>query len=119
MCFRALPPDLTMPRRAVSSSRPQLDFRKRHGHFDVPHPRTAAAAAAAGPAGGGDDPPSSSAATAANAKASRLHAWVNSLHRLYRQHQLGRTSGRLTDERVLLLVRHGFVFRKDWVRDAP
>ena len=41
----------------------------------------------------------------------RLHRWVESLHSMYRSYKLGRQSGSLNDERVLLLIKHGFVFR--------
>mmetsp|Transcript_45567 Transcript_45567/g.96884 ORF Transcript_45567/g.96884 Transcript_45567/m.96884 type:complete len:158 (+) Transcript_45567:1380-1853(+) len=41
----------------------------------------------------------------------RLYRWVESLHGMYRSYKLGRQSGSLNDERVLLLIEHGFVFR--------
>ena len=46
-------------------------------------------------------------------QAQRLYNWVNSLHRLYRQYQLGRKSGWLTNERILVLLKHGFEFQDD------
>jgi len=43
----------------------------------------------------------------------RLYKWVESLHVMYRSYKLGRQSGSLSDERVVLLIKHGFVFRND------
>ena len=43
--------------------------------------------------------------------AHRLYKWVESLHGMYRSYKLGRQSGSLTDDRVVLLIKHGFVFR--------
>lgn len=43
----------------------------------------------------------------------RFFRWVESLHGMYRSYTLGRQSGSLTDERVVLLVKHGFTFRND------
>jgi len=45
----------------------------------------------------------------------RLYKWVESLHSMYRSYKLGRMSGSLTEERILLLVKHGFAFRNDRV----
>ncbi len=42
-----------------------------------------------------------------------LHKWVQSLHGMYKSYKLGRQSGSLTDERVVLLIKHGFTFRED------
>lgn len=43
----------------------------------------------------------------------RFYRWVESLHSMYRSYKLGRQSGSLTHERVLLLIKHGFAFRND------
>ena len=43
----------------------------------------------------------------------RLYKWVESLHGMYRSYKLGRQSGSLSDERVVLLIKHGFSFRND------
>jgi hypothetical protein len=45
--------------------------------------------------------------------AHRLYKWVESLHGMYRSYKLGRQSGSLTDDRVVLLIKQGFVFRND------
>ena len=75
-----------------------MDFGRINGHFDVP-------------------PPASSD-TNENGKgkksdAHRLYKWVESLHAMYRSYKLGRQPGSLTDERVVLLIKNGFVFRND------
>lgn len=41
----------------------------------------------------------------------RLYNWVQSLHNMYRSYTLGRQSGSLTEERVALLIKHGFPFQ--------
>ena len=73
----------------------QLEFGKIHGHYDVPRPVV------------------TSEGSGYNSPEYRLYKWVESLHSMYRSYKLGRQSGSLTDERVLLLVKHGFVFRND------
>ena len=84
----------------------QLEFRRRNGHFKVPNPREAAMKASTE---SGD----ASVAVDSRSQAQRLYNWVNSLHRLYRQYQLGRKSGWLTNERILVLLKHGFEFQDD------
>lgn len=39
--------------------------------------------------------------------------WVESLHNMYRSYQLGRKSGSLTEDRIMLLVQRGFEFREE------
>lgn len=85
---------------------PQMEFRRSHGHFNVPNPRTVATEACTEEG----DP---SVAAEAKSEAYRLYKWVKSLHRMYRSYKLDRLSGSLTDERILLLVKHGFVFQND------
>jgi len=41
----------------------------------------------------------------------RLHKWVESLHNKYQSYKLGEPARPLNDERVLLLIKQGFVFR--------
>jgi len=43
----------------------------------------------------------------------RLYKWVESLHAMYRSYKLGRQSGSLSEERILLLIKQGFEFRND------
>lgn len=43
----------------------------------------------------------------------RLWRWVESLHTMYRSYKLGRKSGSLTEDRIMLLVQRGFEFRDD------
>jgi len=45
----------------------------------------------------------------------RLYQWVESLHSMYRSYKLGRMSDSLTEERILLLGKHGFSFHNDRV----
>lgn len=68
-----------------------IAFGRINGHYDVPCP------------------------TEADAKSTprRLYRWVQSLHDMYRSYKLGRQSGSLTDERVVLLIKHGFVFKQE------
>jgi len=66
-----------------------LAFGRLNGHFDVP----------------------TNSELDKKSDAHRLHKWVESLHDMYRSSQLGRQSGSLSDERVELLLSHGFVFR--------
>jgi len=64
-----------------------LEFHRTHGHFDVPCP-------------GGDK----------QSQAFRLYRWVSSLHAMYLSYRSGRRSGSLTEERIQLLLNHGFQF---------
>jgi hypothetical protein len=48
-----------------------------------------------------------------NSDVHRLYKWVESLHGMYRSHKHGRQSGSSTDDRVVLLIKQGFVFRND------
>eukprot|EP00581_Thalassiosira_minuscula_P018904 CAMPEP_0183720586 /NCGR_PEP_ID=MMETSP0737-20130205/13154_1 /TAXON_ID=385413 /ORGANISM="Thalassiosira miniscula, Strain CCMP1093" /LENGTH=638 /DNA_ID=CAMNT_0025950473 /DNA_START=722 /DNA_END=2638 /DNA_ORIENTATION=+ len=41
----------------------------------------------------------------------RLYKWVESLHMMYRSYKMGRQSGSLSEERIMLLVQRGFEFR--------
>ena len=66
-----------------------MEFDRINGHFDVP----------------------TGSEVDKKSDAHRLHKWVESLHDMYRSYKLGRQSGSLTDERVVLLIKHGFVFR--------
>jgi len=66
-----------------------MEFNRINGHFEVP-------------SGAGLDKMSDER---------RLYKWVASVHDMYRSYKLGRQSGSLSDERVVLLVEHGFVFR--------
>lgn len=68
-----------------------MEFGRVNGHFNVPCP-----------AGENVDK---------KGDAHRLYKWVESLHGMYRSYKLGRQSGSLTDDRVVLLIKHGFVFR--------
>ncbi|KAL9186683.1 hypothetical protein ACHAXT_005921 [Thalassiosira profunda] len=43
----------------------------------------------------------------------RLYNWVKSLSTMYRSYKLGRQCGSLNDERILELVKIGFVFKSD------
>jgi len=73
-------------------SSPQMEFGRINGHFDVQCP-----------------------AEEVDRKSNEylLYNWVESLHRMYRSYKLGRQSGSLTDERILLLIKHGFQFHND------
>ncbi|KAL7546550.1 hypothetical protein ACHAWF_009911 [Thalassiosira exigua] len=77
-----------------------MAFGNEHGHFDVPCP-----------------PPEfdeeGKPLDGRKSDARRLYNWVESLHGMYRSYKLGRRSGSLTDERVVFLIKHGFVFRND------
>ncbi len=70
-----------------------MEYGKTNGHYDVQRPNT----------------------EKADAKSDelRLYKWVESLHRMYRSYTLGRQSGSLTEERIMLLVKQGFTFRND------
>ena len=83
-----------------------MEFRRSHGHFNVPNPRTAATDVCT-------EEGHPSVAVDTTSEAYRLYTWVKSLHRMYRSYKLDRLSGSLTDERILLLVKHGFVFQND------
>ena len=48
-----------------------------------------------------------------NSDVHRLYKWVESLHGMYRSYKHGRQSGSSTDDRVVLLIKQGFVFRND------
>lgn len=74
----------------------QMEFGKVNGHYDVPCPAV-----------------SSSGTGKIKSDEHRLHSWVNSLHGMYRSYKQGRQSGSLTDERVVLLIKHGFTFRTE------
>ena len=69
-----------------------MAFGKLHGHFDVPNP---------GP----------NADKMSNER--RLYNWVMSLHTMYKSYKAGRKSGSLNNERVVLLIKNGFVFRTE------
>jgi len=70
-----------------------LEYGNTNGHYDVHCPT---------PEEGG-----------AKSPGFRLYRWVESLHSMYRSYKLGRQAGSLTDDRVLLLIKHGFAFRND------
>ncbi|KAL7531565.1 hypothetical protein ACHAXR_006126, partial [Thalassiosira sp. AJA248-18] len=76
-----------------------IEFGRINGHFDVPCPGFSSEET-----GGGK-------LVDKKSDAYRLYKWVESLHGMYRSYKLGRQSGSLTDERVVLLIKHGFVFR--------
>ena len=78
---------------------PQVEFGRQNGHYVVPNPLT-------------DDIPKAERAALVKSDEYRLYNWVESLHKMYRSYKLGRQSGSLTDERVVLLIKHGFLFRK-------
>jgi len=44
-------------------------------------------------------------------QAFRLYRWVESLHNMYQSYKSGKQSGSLTEERIELLLNHGFQFR--------
>ena len=73
----------------------QIAFGRIHGHFDVPRP-----------------PPNENGKNNTKTDTWKLYAWVNSLHGMYRSYKLGRQAGSLDDERVVLLIKHGFVFKR-------
>eukprot|EP00580_Thalassiosira_gravida_P012261 CAMPEP_0201630722 /NCGR_PEP_ID=MMETSP0493-20130528/4956_1 /ASSEMBLY_ACC=CAM_ASM_000838 /TAXON_ID=420259 /ORGANISM="Thalassiosira gravida, Strain GMp14c1" /LENGTH=78 /DNA_ID=CAMNT_0048101935 /DNA_START=114 /DNA_END=350 /DNA_ORIENTATION=- len=66
-----------------------MEFHRINGHFDVP----------------------SASELDKMSDERRLYKWVESLHNMYRSYKIGRKSGSLSDERVVLLIKHGFVFR--------
>lgn len=72
-----------------------MEFGETNGHFNVPCPSTY-------------DPNVDK-----KSDSHRLYKWVESLHGMYRSYKLGRQSGSLTDDRVVLLIKQGFVFRND------
>jgi len=71
-----------------------LEYGEINGHYDVPRPTGDAEGSTTSPA-------------------YRLYKWVESLHSMHRSYTLGRQSGSLTEERVRLLVKHGFAFRDE------
>merc|ERR1712194_831457 len=86
-----------------------VEFGRSNGHFNVPNPKTTAIQASKEEV----DLP------LAKSKAQRLYSWVKSIQRMYRQYKLGRKAGSLTDERVLSLVKIGFVFQNDRISRQP
>mmetsp|Transcript_18625 Transcript_18625/g.44835 ORF Transcript_18625/g.44835 Transcript_18625/m.44835 type:complete len:738 (-) Transcript_18625:209-2422(-) len=70
-----------------------MDFGRTNGHYNVSYPDT------------------TSEDVDKRSDEFRLYKWVESLHGMYRSYKLGRQSGSLTDERVVLLIKHGFSFR--------
>ncbi|KAL7549721.1 hypothetical protein ACHAWF_012992 [Thalassiosira exigua] len=71
-----------------------MEFHRTNGHFNVPRPTSE----------GGERLDRKSNAV-------RLYNWVQSLHSMYRSYKLGRKSGSLSEERVMLLLKHGFAFK--------
>ncbi len=87
----------------------QIEFGRINRHFDVPNPSSSSTLEVDDEDGKRVDKKSD---------AYRLYKWVESLHGMYRSYKLGRQSGSLTEERVVLLIKHGFVFRNS-VRGSP
>jgi len=82
-----------------------MEFGAINGHYDVPLPSA--------PETNGDDEDEDEDDKTPYYKsdAYRLYKWVQSLHDMYRSYKLGRQSGSLNNERILMLLKHGFVFR--------
>jgi len=80
-----------------------LEFGRTNGHFIVPNPRDSSS--------NRDGNEEDVEQVDIKSDAYRLYKWVESLHVMYRSYKLGRQSGSLTDERVALLRKHGFMFR--------
>lgn len=80
-----------------------LEFGRMNGHFIVPNPRNSSS--------NRDGKEEDVEQVDIKSDAYRLYKWVESLHVMYRSFKLGRQSGSLTDERVTLLRKHGFMFR--------
>ena len=74
-----------------------MEFGRVNGHFNVP-------------SGTGDDD-NRQPSDKKMSEQRRFYNWVESLHRMYRSYKQGRQPGSLTDERVVLLVKQGFMFR--------
>ena len=72
----------------------KLAFYRTNGNFDVPCPV-------------GDT----------KSQAFKLYKWVESLHSMFQSYRSGRQSGSLTEERIELLLNHGFQFRENWTGD--
>jgi len=68
-----------------------MEFHKKTGHFDVPCP--------------GPD-------VDKKGDTYKLYKWVQSLHVMYRSHKLGRRPGALKEDRIILLRKHGFEFKR-------
>ena len=77
-----------------------MEFGRINGHYHLPNPSNSNA-----------DDGLQQQPTDKKSDAYRLYKWVESLHGMYRSYKLGRQSGSLSDERVVLLIKHGFVFR--------
>ena len=84
----------------------QMEFGRINGNFHVTDPRSSSSSNSKG--NEKDVQP-----VDVKSEAFRLYRWVESLHGMYRSYKLGRQSGSLNDERVVLLIEHGFVFRND------
>ena len=52
-------------------------------------------------------------ATLSKSQAFKLYKWAESLHSMFQSYRSGRQSGSLTEERIELLLNHGFQFREN------
>ena len=76
-----------------------MEFGRINGHYYVPNPSSS-----------NEDDGLQQRPTDTKSDAYRLYKWVESLQGMYRLYKLSRQLGSLSDERVVLLIKHGLVF---------